>query len=384
VRELEPGGPRAEIFRRIEKKGPITFAEFMAVAMYWPQGGYYTSGREPWGQGGDYITSTDVSPVFARMMAVAVGEAWEALGEPAPFVLIEAGAGRGHLSRGILGALKESLPGLYEAMSVVLVDKGPGGEGGEGDGGDGEEKVTLLHEMPRPGSVDHGLVLSNELIDSFPFHRLRQDGGVLREIYVGLEDGRLVDMEGPPSTGALEAYFEEAGITLVEGQVAEVNLLAGPWLKETASIFEKGFVITIDYGLPASELYGMDRLGGTLMCHYLHKPNFEPYERIGAQDITSHVDFTNLARCGEEAGLRVCGFTTQKNFLLGLGVLEELVETEGGAPGDFDKIQHNRALAMLIAPGGMGDTFKVLVQEKGLDTPPALRGFSFRDMRRYL
>ncbi len=378
VAELDEGGPRAEILRRIEEKGPITFAEFMDVALYWPGGGYYTSERGPWGGSGDYITSIDVSPVFARVMATAVMEMWEALGAPASFVLIEAGAGRGYLSTGILEALEERAPELYEAVSVLLVEKNPVLCMGEA-----REKVSWSAELPVEGSVEHGVIVSNELIDSFPFHRVRLERGKLVETYVGLDGGALVDVDGPPSTRALEKYFDEAGVTLIEGQKAEVNLLAGPWIERAAAVLNHGFVITIDYGLPARELYGPERYGGTLMCHYRHKPNFDPYERIGGQDITSHVDFTNLVRHGRGAGLEVCGFTTQKNFLLGLGVLEELLETEGAAAGDMDKVQHNRAIAGLIAPGGMGDTFKVLVQHKGSGAP-RLKGFSFRDMKRYL
>ncbi len=376
--DLDSRGPEAEILRRIKERGPITFAEFMDVALYWPCGGYYTSDRGPWGGEGDYITSIDVSPVFARVMAAAVMEVWEAMGSPSPFVLVEAGAGRGYLSSGILETLEKKGPRLYEAMSAVLVDKKAA------KAGPVHEKASWSTEMPPGASIEHGVILSNELIDSFPFHRVRFLGGELREIYVGLGDGGLTDVDGPLSTAEIGAYLDEAGVSLAEGQAAEVNLQAGPWIERAGAVLKEGFVITIDYGLPARELYGPERYGGTLMCHYRHKPNFEPYERIGAQDITSHVDFTNLARAGRRAGLEVCGFTTQKNFLLGLGVLEELIETDGGAPGDIEKIQHNRAIAGLIAPGGMGDTFKVLVQYKGTEEPPALKGFSFRDMKGYL
>ncbi len=374
----EKDGPRAEILRRIEKKGPITFAEFMEVALYWPDGGYYTSSRGPWGEGGDYITSIDVSPVFSRVMAASIMEMWETLGAPDDFVLIEAGAGRGHLATGILDTIKETAPRLYEAISVVLVERNPGLQG------ERREKVTWQGDLPLAASLEHGVIISNELIDSFPFHRLRFSEGELREIYVGSEYGRLKDVEGELSDPALSDYFRDAGITLLEGQRAEVNLMAGPWIERAAEILKRGFIITIDYGLPARELYGPDRIGGTLMCHYRHRPNFEPYEKIGRQDITSHIDFTRLVRCGNEAGLRLSGFTTQKNFLLGLGVLEELIETEAAGLKDYEKIEHNRAIASLISPGGMGDTFKVLVQEKGGEEAAQLKGFSFRDMSRYL
>jgi len=371
-------GPRAEILRRIDSKGPITFAEFMDIALYWSDGGYYTSSADPWGDGGDYITSVDVSPVFARVMSFAVIEMWETLGSPDRFVLVEAGAGRGYLSLGILSAIEDLSPSLYRAIEVELVEKNPYLRRPL------MEKVSWRGELPPRGSLECGIIISNELIDSFPFHRVCAEGGLLREIYVDSDGDTLVDLRGPLSENDIELYFEEAGIELSHGQRTEVNLLAGPWIDEAAGIIKKGFVVTIDYGLPARELYGVDRMAGTLMCHYRHKANFEPYLRIGEQDITSHVDFTNIYKRGLKAGLSLSGFTTQKNFLLGLGVLEQLIETEAAGVADYEKIKHNRAIAGLIAPGGMGDTFKVMVQFKGGGERPSLKGFSFREMSRYL
>ncbi len=374
-------GPRREILRRIESKGRITFAEFMEVALYFEDGGYYTAKEGRWGEGGDYITSIDVSPVFSRVMGVAISEMWEKLGSPVDFVLIEAGAGRGFLSLDILSALKVIKPELYEVISLVLVEKNPFLRQAP------SEKVSWSEVLPEAGSVKNGIIISNELIDSFPFHRVAFDRMAVKEVYVTREGDDLVDTEGPLSTKEIGRYLEETEVEFIEGQRAEVNLMAGPWIEQAAAILKRGFVITIDYGLPAKELYGVDRMGGTLMCHYRHKSNFTPYERIGAQDITSHVDFTHLCRRGEKAGLSLCGFTTQKNFLLGLGILEELVDTGEMRVSDYEKVKYNRAIAGLIAPGGMGDIFKVLVQYKGGvngSEAPALKGFSFRDMSRYL
>ena len=119
------------------------------------------------------------------------------------------------------------------------------------------------------------------------------------------------------------------------------------------------------------------------MCHRRHTINANPYINIGSQDITTHVDFTGLVKSGASAGLELTGFTTQKNFLLGLGILEELKPATELGVGDIEKVTHNRAIAELIMPGGMGDTFKVLVQHKGID-PPVLKGFSFKEMSSYL
>ena len=376
-----PTPPAREIIRRIEEKGPVTFAEFMEVALYWPEDGYYTSAREKWGGGGDYVTSIDISPVFSVSIAKQIVQMWSLLGSPDSFDIVEAGAGRGWLSKGILSALKGQSPELYAAVKVHLV------EVNRGLGRKATEKVTWHEDLSSVKPFSFGCILSNELIDSFPVHRVLCSGdgesgtrGVLKEVYTSHDGTRFVDSPGPPSTTALAGYLEEAGIELVEGQAAEINLRAGEWIKRAASLLESGFVITIDYGLPAKELYSPER-PGTLLCHYRHTINDNPYINVGLQDITTHVDFTSLVRAGRSAGLELTGFTTQKNFLLGAGVLEEMREVAD--PADYESVRHNRAISELIMPGGMGDTFKVLVQHTGVEKP-GLKGFSFKEMSAYL
>lgn len=364
-------GPAKEILRRIAVKGPVTFAEFMEVALYWPEGGYYTSAGGRWGGGGDYITSLDVSPVFPSTLARAVVEMWEVMDRPRDFTLIEAGAGRGWLSAGILDTVRKTCPVLFKAIKVRLVEKNPHLRQPPA------ENLTWHEDLAEvPGPVT-GVILTNELIDSFPVHRVVFRGG-LKEIYTGSRDGSFADIEGPVSTVRLDEYFSALGVFLVEGQKAEVNLAALDWIKAAGALLEKGFVVTIDYGLPARELYAPER-DGTLLCHYRHTLNEDPYINVGDQDITTHVDFTAFAAAGIDAGLHVTGFTTQKNFLLGLGVLEELKQPESFALDEYEKIKFNREISRLIAPGGMGDTFKVLVQHKSVDRP-SLKGFSFKDL----
>ncbi|MFQ5465139.1 MAG: class I SAM-dependent methyltransferase [Thermodesulfobacteriota bacterium] len=369
----EGRGPEAEIRRRIEASGPITFAEFMEVALFWPDGGYYTSGRETWGPGGDYFTNVDISPLFATMLAKQVHEMWLLLGSPGDFTLVEAGAGRGLLTEGILSAVRSRYPELASALKAVLVEKNPNLRRPP------EEGVVWREEI---GGIDpgfEGCILSNELIDSFPVHRVRLLSGSLKELYVGCDGARFVDLAGEPSTPALAGYLRDAGVGLAEGQTTEINLRAGPWIAEAAGLLSKGFVITVDYGWPARELYGPDRMRGTLMCHYRHTINDDPYTNIGDQDITAHVDFTTLAAAGRRAGLELTGFTTQKNMLLGMGITEEFGGVESLDIADIERVRFNQSVKELIMPGGPGDVFKVLVQHRGIERP-ALAAFSFRDM----
>ncbi len=369
-------GPAREIFKRIEEKGPITFAEFMEVALYWHDGGYYTSSRDRWGKGGDYITSIDISPAFSRALAREIHEMWLILGRPDAFELIEPGAGRGWLSKGIFSTVKDLYPDLHRALRLRLVEKNPFLREVP------SEHVTWHRDLKEIGRPVTGCIISNELVDSFPVHRVEQREGLLKEVYVGFDGSSLKDVYGPLSTPEIGDYFRKAGVTLAEGQKAEVNLDAVRWMGTVAAMMERGFVITIDYGLPARELYAPERRDGTLLCHFRHTVNDDPFVNIGLQDITTHVDFTTLAAEGRALGLELTGFTTQKNFLLGLGILEEL-SAPGADNTDFDKIRWNQAVKELIMPGGMGDAFKVLVQHKGVDKRDIMC-FSFKDMSGYL
>ncbi len=380
-----------EIKKRIRESGPITFAEYMDLALYHPESGYYTRGNAVWGKEGDYYTSLDVTPVFAALIAKQIDDMWSAVGSPAEFTLLEAGSGRGLLSRGILEYARDRYPRLYEALSVILVDKRPVVPEGFGDKVEAFKEFSSVKKAPFVG-----VVLTNELIDALPVHsvigRASTDTSdeaappaaceFLKEHYVGLgEDGSLVEIEGELSSERLREYFEALGITLLNGQRAEVSLAALDWIEDVAGLLKSGFVITIDYGMPARELYRPGR-DGTLLCHYRHTLSEDPFERVGEQDITAHVDFTSLAAAGSGRGLDVAGYTTQFYFLMGLGATEELIEIKGTGTEEFDAIEHNQAIKKLIMPSEMGDTFKVLIQSKGHRDikGPLLKGLSFKDM----
>ncbi len=372
-------GAYCEITRRIAAFGPMTFAEFMGLALYWHDGGYYASSGPRWGASGDYITSIDVSPVFSRTIAKQVEEVWRILGRPSGFELIEAGAGRGWLSIGVLDALARINPVLRRTMKTRLVERNPRGQKVSIEGATWHETVKELTP------VENAMIVSNELVDSLPVHIVEYNNGMFLEVRVDHDGHSFREVLMEPSTPALEKYFVDSGITLANGQRAEVNLIALDWLRAASGLMQRGFIATIDYGLPARELYAHERRGGTLHCHYKHKMHDNPYQHVGGQDITSFVDFTALARTGSSVGLEVTGFTTQKNFLLGLGILDATLAPEDVNLENYAKIRHNQLIKELIMPGGMGDTFKVLVQHKGINNPrPRLAGFSFKDMKEAL
>ncbi len=362
----------------------MTFREFMETALYRPDGGYYT-GVERWGPQGDYYTSVDVSPLFARAVAKQIAEMRAVLvegvegmdGEGGEFTLVEDGAGRGLLSTGILDSLKTLSPALHSSMRVMLCEKNPNLRKPP-DG-----RVTWFAGIEKIPTGLTGCILTNELIDSFPAHRVISTGEELLEVYVDWDGEVFTEKTGPLSLPALRAYFKGLNVTLGPGQKAEVNLSAIEWIKAAATVLDRGFAITIDYGLPARELYGPERKNGSLHCHYKHTINDDPFLNIGEQDMTTLVDFTSLARAGAEAGLHLTGFTTQKNFLLGAGILDEMGEADAGNGGLENTLKLSQEIKRLIMPSAMGDTFKALIQHKGIPKP-SLKCLSFRDMSRLL
>lgn len=381
-------GMVSAILADIRSSGPITFARFMELALYHPEFGYYTRTRDanaeeppharnPIGWSGDYYTSSDASPLLARALAHQVAQIDDRLGHPDPFMVIEMGPGKGLLAREILTACERDTSSLFARLRYVLIERSPAMAAAQ--------RRTLAPWLgtPRVGWLKQladlrndavtGTVLSNELVDAFPVHRIRIVDGEPKELYVTESDGRFVERAGPLSTPALAAYLARLttlGIALPEGYTTEINLQALEWMKEVARVLGRGVAITIDYGHTAEDLYGPHRRRGTLLCYFRHQVSDDPYTRVGLQDMTAHVDFTALAAAGEEAGLRTTGFTNQTSFLMGLGAEQMLASLD-------PESAELRSAIQLLRPDGMGRTFKILIQHKGM-ADPILDGLKFK------
>jgi SAM-dependent MidA family methyltransferase len=290
------GGALAEVVREeIRARGRITFSRYMELALYHPLYGYYSSGAASIGPEGDYYTSTDVSPFFGATVGRQLHEMWTVLGEPGEFTVVEYGAGKGLLAADVLGWAGAAHPSFYRSLRYRILELSPGLRAVQ------REKLRRLpvewveESDLGPGSVE-GCFLSNEVADALPFHRVRGMGGGLAELWVSESGGALREEPGELSTPELREYLELAGVSLPEGQTAEVNLQAPAWMRGQVERLRAGWVLTIDYGNTAGELYGGRYPEGTLACYYRHTRNTEPFERIGEQDITAHVDFTARAR----------------------------------------------------------------------------------------
>jgi SAM-dependent MidA family methyltransferase len=366
-------GLKRFILSQIEEGGPIPFSQFMEWCLYHPNDGYYQSAREKIGKGGDYYTSSSVHPLFGHLIGKQLCQMAEVLGDET-FDVIEMGGGKGFLCEDILNWAKSNSPAFYHQLKYHLLETSPTFL---------KEQKKRLSKQESEGKVDWidsekfrdgkiqiaGCVLANELIDAFPVHRVICIQGGLKEIYVNQENGKFREQWGELSDRNISDYFRSMEITLQEGQKAEVNLKALKWLEGVSQCLIRGFVLTIDYGYLAGELFAPYRKEGTLLCYYQHQTSANPYERLGEQDITAHVNFTSLIQKGEEEGLRFTGFVPQYRFLMGLGILQEMESLEKGMP-EIEGLRLRLSLKHLIEPeSGMGEVFKVLVQHRGIEKP---------------
>ena len=350
-------GAEVEIRKRIAHHGAITFAEFMALALYHPDGYYSQQARV--GPEGDYFTSPVLHPAFGALLATQLGVMWDTLGRPSPFWIIEAGSANGQLAADIQSFANANIEEFAAAVRYVQVDRSnPASD---------KDSNPRSHRLSASGLPFRGIVgclLSNELFDAFPVHRFRIANGQLEEAYVSLGmDDHLHEKYGPPSTHRIADRLSTLSRRLPDGFHGEVNLDMEGWVSDAASALDRGYVLTIDYGYEADELYSDARARGTIQTYYKHIDGSSPYQRVGRQDLTAHVDFSALIAAGLNAGLRPVFLTTQAEFLESLGFGAMLASMRASDVERPVKLANLRAMRELTLPDGLGK-FRVLAQEK--------------------
>ena len=360
-----------ELLNRISRKKAITFAEFMELALYWPEGGYYSSLR-PFGRTGDYFTSPLVHPIFGTLIGRQLQEVWAVLGRPDPFWVLEIGAGNGSLACDVLRSIKKEAADCFSSLNYVILDP-IAGRGLEGNFEDEfSSRISRIRDYGVPFKEFIGCILSNELVDAFPVHRVTFQQGKLCEIYVGLdEQGAFTEVIGSPSTRQLEDRFKLLGVTLTEGYRTEVNLRLPEWVQQLATVFRRGVALMIDYGYESLKFYAPDRSTGTLSYYYNHVQTNNPYQRVGKQDITSHVELTTFQQSARENGFTVLGNTTQRNFLYNHGFSHFIYEIKGRYA-----LRISRDIEILVDQEGLGG-FRVIGLGKDMGDVQ-LTGFNTR------
>ena len=391
------------IRRRIARHGPITFAEYMERALY-GTGGYYSRNAV----GTDYYTSPQVHPAFGALLAVQLFQFWRLLDRPHPFYVIEPGAGDGLLGRDLRNAAAHLPEGFATSLHYVACDRHSDSRGVRSP----TTGTVAADALRLPLRNVTGCIISNELLDALPVHRVRMERGTLRELYVGIQsdvadgyEGQLVEITGDLSTPDLESRLSDLGITLSDGQTAEICLSLDDWAESMASALDTGFVLTIDYGRSAHDLYDpVHRPHGTLVTYRSHRQTDTPLMDPGRQDITAQVDFTSVQRAGERAALTTVGNISQGRFLSRLGLqairrngpppeaggggwITIPIDPEGSLPDSlaepFAPVQDDTrdwltGLTHLVRPGGLGD-FRVLAQARGIPAHRAAGALSWLD-----
>ena len=378
-----------EIRDLIEQNGRITFARFMEACLYSPNGGFYaTRGSRI---NAHFGTSPTSHPAFGALIARQLEEMWQLLGEPAVFHVIEVGSGDGAMARSIVDTCRRTAPRFAEALYYVAADYEPGlllasdhhpeapDPSGDGIASSGRDPLRAVQRVRAQGIQAFrnivGCILCNELIDNFPVHRFAIKDGSVREIFVGTEGGQFVEVLGEPSSPRIAERLASLGLSLPEGYRGEVNLAMEDWLGQVGGALGRGFVLTVDYGELAEDLYSAGNAQGTVVCFNRHAISGDPYQDVGQQDITSQVDFTSLMRLGERHGLETVGYTLQREFLANLGFHEFL--DAPGTPGiSAARAELSRmAMLTLVDPEEYGN-FKVLAQARGMASGVELRGFA--------
>ncbi|MDO8291422.1 MAG: SAM-dependent methyltransferase [Gallionella sp.] len=353
--------------------GWIPFARYMELALYAPGLGYYTAGAHKFGEAGDFVTAPELSPLFGRTLA---RQAAEIMAASAPHIL-ELGAGSGKLAADMLGELERlgSLPDSYAILEVsadlrarqqaLLKTRLP----------HLLERIHWLDALPEKFS---GAVVANEVLDALPVHLVHWRDSALTERGVAIGDSGFIWQERVIGAAALLHAAQQ--INVPDDYVGEICLAAHGLVNSLSGCLEQGALLFIDYGFGAREFYHPQRSSGTLMCHYRHHAHDDPFFLPGLQDITAHVNFTNIAECGIDAGLELLGYTSQAFFLLNCGITELITDTSPENLRDY--LPLSAQLQKLTSPAEMGELFKVMVLGREITGP--LCGFARGDLMRTL
>jgi len=370
------------IVAEVARRGRVTFAEFMALALYHPTAGYYTrprAGPGPAGVGGDFLTAPTTSPVFARTLERLLRALAAEAGEP--LTLVELGAGEGLLLRRLLDALGSDARAVLRR--VVAVEISAWARGRARASSPSVEATGAIHDVSRPrGPV---VLFASELYDAFPVHRvmMRRHGSALAlaEFFVeGEPDGRLRWEHGEPSGPEIERYLAEHGVILEEGQIAEVRpQVRALHAEHLAWCGHDALAFVLDYGYSARQLYNpRGRRQGSLVGYRAHALVEDVLADPGEVDLTAHVNFDDLENAAADAGWERGVLRPLGAFMAIHGAVELLPGASRAAPLSAEEWAELAAAKRLLMPTGMGSDLKVLAQGRGrlwqlyraLATPP--------------
>jgi SAM-dependent MidA family methyltransferase len=324
-----------DVLRNMLQYGDLPFSDFVEVALYHPEFGYYTRARSPVGKEGDFITGPSLSPAFSFAIGKLCRD-FVSRHTDVMSTIVDVGCGGGELVRALEG---------IEGAQVFGIDRG-----------------QSIHDLPRNGAQ---LIISNELFDALPFARLVRRGDELHELTVTKDfdwgeraaDPRYID------------YFAERGIELADGQFADVSLEWEAMYADLCRFVERGLIVTFDYGYSEEKLFrSRMRRYGTAAAYRGHRVSRDLLADPGEQDLTAHINFTDLERAGARLGFETIAFTRQAQFLLSLGITEHELFTpiQDLEAASIELMEQREEARRLVLPDGIGEEIRVLLQAKGV------------------
>lgn len=343
--------------------GEVDFAQFMELALYHSEHGYYTAGRSPWGRAGDYLTAPTASEWYGATCGRLLAGLAAAVG--APLRLVDLAAGDGAFLGSVVGSLGASAAGVFSA--VAAVERSPARR--REIAARSADAPVPIEVMDRFRAAGGGatVVHASELYDAMPVHRVEQGADGLVELTVAAVAGRL-EWRRRPAPAELARYLDRHGVELVAGQIAEINLAAEPAHRRLLDDLGEGLALVLDYGYSAARLYDpRGRRRGSLATYHRHGLGTDPFDSPGERDLTAHVNLDDLRRAAETAGWSEIAEMALAEFMVRAG-LGELLERRGlgiEAELDADTVAARQEVKRLLDPEGMGSDLKVLVQGRG-------------------
>lgn len=351
---------KTKIIQSIDAAGGwISFNRFMEFALYDADFGYYSGSLRKFGEEGDFVTASEISIFFAKALCIQFKEIFQSLDKN----IIEIGAGSGKFALEVIQSLEadsesidhyfilEISQSLRKQQYDLLIEHLPSNL---------FNKVQWVNEIPKKYE---GIIFCNELLDAFPIDLIKKTLGNYFQKGVGVENSEFIWKD--KLIDDLSVYEQVNLESLPDNYLIEYSINIKNWINQINQSFSKGILLIIDYGFNDKEYFHDQRTQGTLMCHFKHYAHDKPLIHPGIQDITSHVNFSYVAREASKLGLQVKGFISQANFLINCGILDLLekvnIEDRALYMKSVSEIQK------LLSPAEMGDLFKVMAIEKNID-----------------
>jgi len=366
-----------KIISEIDKQGgTIPFSQFIQMALYQPKRGYYQNGLHKFGDKGDFVTAPEIGRHFARCIANSI---FQCINNKETQSILEIGAGSGALAVNLLKSLGKM--SLYPAEYLILEPSAQLQV---------QQKFLLSESLPEyfpqikwlsklPDNFN-GVIIANEVADAIPCERIKFTNNQWVRLGVSYQNSGLQvsDMDVISAEELPQSLTENRSEKFVEGYTTEYRPLIDGWIKSLANTLNQGAILLVDYGYPESEFYHPQRTSGSLNCFIRHYQQDDPLQLIGLQDITAHVDFSQIARVADLNGLDIDGYTTQAGFLLENGITE-FFESDSNSRQETDETRYrtSQEIQKLLMPGQMGEVFKVILLTKKLSTE--IKGFTLQD-----